>query len=318
MVIGYGVITAISVLLIVLYQYLIKKKEFWLGLLFVCVAVVNLGYFMLSLAGTVGFAIFANDVAYFGSVFLSMCMFFTIAKLCGFRIKKKTVIILLSLAAAMFLIIATSGILPWYYTSVSIEKVNGTTKLIKEYGVLHPVYLVYLVAYFVAMITVITYSSIKKMGVAQKFAGALAVIVLLNLTVWFLEKFLDGEFEYLSVSYIVSEIMFVLLYWILEDYVLNCNLSQTKPRAFEEQGIEITSLSQEEKLAKVLLAVKPEDPLGVREREILELILKNKKRKDIAEELHLSENTIKTYTRTLYAKLSVSSREELYALYIQN
>lgn len=311
MVIGYGVMTGISALLIVLYQTLIKKKEFWLGLLFVCVAVVNLGYFMLSLAGTIGFAIFANDVAYFGSVFLSMCMLFTIAKLCGFCIKKQTAIVLFSLAVIMFLIIATSGILPWYYTSVSIEKVNGATKLVREYGVLHPLYLVYLIAYFVAMIAVITYSSIKKMGATQKFAGALAVIVLLNLTVWFLEKFSDRQFEYLSVSYVVSEIMFVLLYWILDDYTVKCRLSA-------EQGVEITSLSQEEKLAKVLLSVNPEDPLGVREREILELILKNKKRKDIAEELHLSENTIKTYTRTLYAKLSVSSREELYALYIQN
>ena len=52
-------------------------------------------------------------------------------------------------------------------------------------------------------------------------------------------------------------------------------------------------------------------------REILELILKNKRRKEIANELCLSENTIKTYTRTLYSKLGVSSREELYALLIK-
>jgi DNA-binding CsgD family transcriptional regulator len=31
----------------------------------------------------------------------------------------------------------------------------------------------------------------------------------------------------------------------------------------------------------------------------------------------LSENTIKTYTRTLYGKVGVSSREELYALLIK-
>ena len=57
--------------------------------------------------------------------------------------------------------------------------------------------------------------------------------------------------------------------------------------------------------------------IGPREREILELILDNKKRKEIAEELHLSENTIKTHTRTLYMKLGVTNREELYSLLLQ-
>ncbi len=63
---------------------------------------------------------------------------------------------------------------------------------------------------------------------------------------------------------------------------------------------------------------KQSEPLGIREREILEMILGNKKRKDIAESLHLSENTVKTYTRSLYSKLGVSCREELYALLLQN
>ena len=55
----------------------------------------------------------------------------------------------------------------------------------------------------------------------------------------------------------------------------------------------------------------------MREREILELMLENKRRKEIAEHLCLSENTVKTYTRTLYSKLGVTSREELYALLLQ-
>jgi DNA-binding CsgD family transcriptional regulator len=59
------------------------------------------------------------------------------------------------------------------------------------------------------------------------------------------------------------------------------------------------------------------DTLTSREREILELILNNKPRREIAESMYLSENTVKTYTRTLYAKLGVSKREELYALLVQ-
>ena len=53
------------------------------------------------------------------------------------------------------------------------------------------------------------------------------------------------------------------------------------------------------------------------EREILEKILESKKRKDIAFEMCLSENTVKTYTRNLYNKLNVGSREELNKLLLE-
>ena len=317
MVAEYAVIAVISVVLIVLYHTLIKVKEFWLGLLFVCVAIVNIGYFMLSLAKSVGFAIFANDVAYFGSVFLSMCMFLTIAKLCGFAIKKPVVSALLACASVMFLIVATSGILPWYYKSVSLESVDGVTVFVKEYGVLHSLYLVYLVSYFAAMITVISISAVKKKGVAQKFAGALAFIVLVNLFVWFFEKFGDRRFEFLSVSYVVSEILFVMLYWMMQDYVPKTEVQSIMSAEKRTHVIDLASMPMSEKIEKVLSYVKSGENLATREREILELMLDNKRRKEIAEHLCLSENTVKTYTRTLYSKLGVTSREELYAILLQ-
>lgn len=317
MVVGYGVMSAISLALIALYYTLIKKREFWLGLLFISVAVVNVGYFMLSLAKSVEFAIFANDVAYLGSVFLMMCMFFTIAKLCGYSVKKWLVITLVSVAGVMFLLVVTSGWLPWYYKSVSIDTINGATVLVKEYGVLHPVYLVYLVLYFVAMISVIVCSLVQKKVASQKLAVSLAVVVLMNLAVWFVEKFVDWNFEALSVSYVASEILFVLLYWMMQDYVLESELSSMVDEA-TQLGVDITAMSVEMKVAKILSTLPEGVTLATREIEILEKILQSKKRKDIAFEMLLSENTIKTYTRNLYNKLNVGSREELNKLLLQS
>ena len=287
-------------------------------MLFVCIIIVNLGYFMLSLAKSVEFAIFANDIAYLGSVFLSTCMFLTIVKLCGFTIKKHTFIILLSIGIVMFLIIATSGILPLYYKSVKIETISGATKLVKEYGILHPLYLVYLVSYFTAMICAIIHSLIRKNGKTQKIAGFLAFIVFINIAVWFIEKFLKRDFEFLSVSYVVSEMLFILLYWTIQDYIHSTSVPNISQQNTENLIVAITSMSMEEKLNKVLTFVKDIDPLAIREREILELILNNVKRKDIATQLMISENTVKTYTRTLYSKLGVTNRSELYDLILKN
>ena len=318
MTIGYIISFLFSIGLLIAYCILVKNKEIWMTMLYVCVSIVNLGYTLLSVAKTLEIALLGNDVAYLGSVFLSMCMFLTIVRLCGFNVKKVHVIIGVTLGVLMFSIVALTDLIPWYYKSVALEMIDGSAKLVKEYGPLHPVYTVYLIGYFVVMIGTIVHSArINKMG-DTKFAGFIAGVVCGNIIVWLFEKFVSWEYEFLSLTYIASEIMLLLVYWMMQDYVHKRDLAQYAVVDCRRSGIEITALSSEEKIEKILHFVKADAPLAIREREVLELILKNKKRKDIASELCISENTVKTYTRTLYSKLGVTSREELYELLLQN
>ena len=310
MTIVYAIMAFVAVALFVVYFVVLRQKEPWLSLLFVCVAIVNTGYFLLSASKTLEFAILANDIAYLGSVFLSMSMFLTIVHLCGFETKKAFVVALSVAGAVMFAITATAGILPWYYKELALVSVDGAVKLEKVYGFLHPVYLIYLVAYFAAMVGCIILSVRMKMIASQRHAALIAAIVLGNIAVWFVEKFIPSDFEFLSVSYLFSEVVLLGLYWVMQDYV-RLDLVPRAPAA------DIATMPMEEKIGKVLSFLSSGEILTAREREILELILENEKRKDIADRLCLSENTIKTYTRTLYGKLGVSSREELYALLVK-
>ena len=317
MVITYAIMAVIATILLLGYCVLVRKKEPWLLLLYVCVTVVNVGYFLLSISKTVEFAIFANDLVYLGSVFLSTSMLFTIAKLCGFTLKKNVIIISLLIDVAMFAIIATSGFLPLYYKEVTLVFVDGAAKLEKVYGILHPTYLFYLLAYFVAMVACIVQSVRKKMIASQKYAVLLTAIVFGNIAVWLVEKFIPWNFEFLAVSYLFSEIVLRGLYWMMQDYIRADLVPKPSPAEVRAAAIDVATIPMEEKILKVLSFLKPGEMLTAREREILELVLQNKKRKEIAEALCLSENTIKTYTRTLYGKVGVGSREELYALLIK-
>ena len=317
MIITYAIMAIIATVLLIGYCALVRKKEPWLLLLYICVTIVNVGYFLISLSKTVEFAIFANDVAYFGSVFLSMSMLLTIVKLCGFEIKKNLIIALIAIGAVMFAIVATAGILPWYYKEVELVFVDGAAKLKKVYGVLHPTYMLYLLGYFSAMVACIVQSIRKKMIASQRHAALLAAIVFGNIAVWLVEKFIPWNFEFLSVSYLFSEIILLGIYWMMQDYVRLDLIPQPVQEAPRPAPIDIATMPIEEKILKVLSFLKPGEMLAARERELLELVLQNKKRKEIADELCLSENTIKTYTRTLYGKVGVSSREELYALLIK-
>lgn len=312
MIIGYLVSLILSFGLLIAYAVLVKNKEFWMTMLFCCVPAVNLGYLLLSLSKTVAFAIFSNDVAYLGSVFLCMCMFLTILRLCGFLITRRCVTVCLSLAVLMLAIVVSSPMLPLYYKSVSIETVQGAAKLVKEYGVLHPLYLVYLLGYFSAMIGAIVLSVKKKKIGRRKHAGLIAGIVCINIAVWLFEKFASQDFEFLSVSYIVSEFLLLLVYWMMQDYVHMSDLSSAS--AERAPVIVVDSMVRAEKLEAILASLPAEVSLSARQIEILEKILEYKSRKEIALELHLSENTVKTHTGMLYKALGVSGREEIYAM----
>ena len=168
----YGVIFLMSLFLIPLYFLLLRKKqdEPWLFLLCVCESIVNLGYTLVAFSTTVKFALFANKITYLGQLMMPLCMFMIISKLCGWSYKKWVTGALVGIAAIMFAIICTTGHLNWYYTDAWIENVAGATVLHKEYGVLHPSNLIYVILYFIAMITVISLSLSQRKSTSQKHA----------------------------------------------------------------------------------------------------------------------------------------------------
>ena len=289
----YAVTALLSLLLVAAYCRFAPKKELWFLLLFVSVFVVNLGYFALAISETLEEAMLANRIAYLGSVFLPLCMLMIIMNVCTIRPGKVTMAVLVTISVLVFLLAASGGYLPWYYREVSLEHVGGVATLKKVYGPLHKLYFVYLFAYFGTMVGVIIYAQQKEKAVPQKYAAILAVLALWNIAVWFVEQLIDWEFEFLSVSYIVTELLLLLLYGMVQEYGA-LERPQTKKEP-EDTWEDIPQLAL----------------LTAREKDVLRLMMENKKRKEIAEALFVTENTIKKHTAHIYEKLEVSSRSEL-------
>ena len=317
---AYLVLFLISLILIPIYLVSVKKGYIdpWFLVFIICVSIVNLGYFLISISSTVNFALFSNKIAYLGQVIIPMCMLIIITKLCGYKLMKKYIFILISCAFIMFTIVCTTGYLDWYYKSATIEQLEGVTFLHKTYGVLHPLNLIYVSAYFIIMVVTLVYALKKHKGLYKRQATFMLIVVAGNLGMWLIQKIIPWNFEFLSITYLMSAGAFLSLYLLLQDYVHINNIPTYSKKEQEKLGTDIVTLSMEEKIEKVLLYVKEGEILCSREREILELILQNMKRKDIATKLFLSENTIKTYTRTLYSKLGVTCREELYSLLLED
>lgn len=316
----------LSILLPVGYNQFVRKtrEEPWLLALYLSVGVVDLGYLILALARTVEMALLANKIAYFGQAFVPLCMFMLVSGLCGVRHPKWVKYLLVCLAAAMFGLVLTTGHLDWYYKSVELTFVGKTAVLVKEYGVLHPVNLFYVLGYFVAMLTVTFVSMKRHRERSYKLVGLVLAVVVCNIGGWIVQKLVSWNFEFLAVSYLMSEVIFFFLFWMMGDYVLIRDLPKhivvepvaAAPAAAEEKApiIVVDNLTQAEKLRAILASLPEGTTLTPRQTEILARILDGKSRKEIAAEMYLSENTVKTHTSALYKALGVSSREEIFIL----
>ena len=315
MAIVYGVIFLLSLLMPPLYFLTVRKKqdEPWLLVLFLCVCIVNFGYHLISVSKTVEFALWANKIVYLGQVFVPLSMFMIISKLCGFSYKKWVLGVLIGLAVIMFGIVFTTGWLDWYYVSVTLERANGSSYLVKEYGVLHPTNLIYIFGYFVAMLVHIGISLKKNKDASQKLAGFMLVIVLGNIAMWMVEKITAWDFEMLSISYLMSEFAFYFVYILLQDYILKKDVPA--PTQEKTRVIVIDSVPKAEKVQRVLDLLPKGKTLTTRQMEILDGVLDGKSHKEIASDLNISESTVKWHLGIIYSTLNVSGKDEILMLF---
>ena len=309
----YGIAMAVSLLMIGVNYYVDRKHDKWLLLLFVSVAVCDFGYFLLSLSKTLDAALWSNRIAYLGNVFLPFSLLMMIMTLSRFTYPKWLPKVLVAVNTVMFLIAASGGFVPIYYKDVSLGFVDGYPVLIKEYGPLHPVYKVFLFAYFAAMVAVIAYTAVKKTVVSSKHTVFLAFVVIGNIAIWLVENMIHSSFEFLSISYIVTEGMILFLYSILQDYGITDSpkeaVTVTEQHTETTEPIKAFSNEQIESIVKNWGAV---DALSQREKEVLRFLLENKKRKVIADTLFVTESTIKKHTAAIYRKLETTNRAELF------
>ena len=315
----YGIVALMSILLLVSYFYFDKKKNHRFLVLFFCVAASNLGYYLLAICNSLAVAKVANAISYFGGAFSMLVMLLIIYDVCQMRKRQWLTWSLIGISVVFFALAASGDWLGLYYRSVSLEVINGTTHLLKEYGPLHGLYALYLAGYVVLMLVCIAYAAKNKRLSSPKYTTFLLVTVLLNVGVWLVEQMIDEEFEFLCVSYMVTEVLLLLIYNMLCDYgiirpetgilsvqmLTQLNTRQVDPGALPP-GMEDMFQSFAEK-AKTLSSA---------ERRILNYYIDGHDIAEIPDLAFISIHTVKKHNRSIYQKLEIASRDEL-MLYIE-
>ena len=143
-------------------------------------------------------------------------------------------------------------------------------------------------------------------------ASFLCVIVFGNILVWLIEQFVDHNFEFLCISYILNECLLLFFYGMIKE------LERDRANSVaEKHSVIISTLNFEDKLTEEQIALVFDNfeevgNLTRREKEILKHILFGEKRKEIAVNLYVSESAVRKHTTNIFRKLKVGSRAELF------
>ena len=322
----YSAATVLSLLLLFVCCRLVRKNKVWLVMLFSSVLVVNVGYTFLAMSTCLEMALWANRVAYLGSVFLPLSMLMIILDVSGTKYPKWLHYVLGALSIVVFLIAASPGILTIYYKEVSFAVVNGVSTLVKVYGPLHPLYFVYLLGYFAVMVTVVIRAQIKKTIETTAHAVILAIAVFVNIGVWFIEQMTSIEFEMLSISYIISELFLLGIHLVMNEYQRMKKIIKHVESVQAYSDAETSSLdvmlekpvedetASPERIEIFMMGLKTLTPT---ERDIYDAYIARVTTKEIMANMNIKESTLKYHNRNIYSKLSVSSRKELLEIHKQ-
>ena len=336
----YACAAIIALMLLLGYCYSKHTKTIWYQMLFICVFVVNLGYFSLSIAKNLNEALLANRISYLGSVFLPFSMLMLILNVLKIEYRKWFPYCLIGIGILVFFIAASPGYSDIYYKEVYLESINGVSFLNKVYGPWHCIYLYYLVLYFSSMILCIIHAISNKKIDSGIEAILLASAVFINICVWFLEQMVKIDFEFLSISYIITELFLLGLQIIIDE---NANLKrmisdQPEPTTADQNtgdnvsvctdsisevpssvngSHEISNSNEvdESIAAQIENYIEGLKNLTPTEKLVYELYITGNTTKDIMSSLNIKENTVKFHNKNIYGKLGVSSRKQLLELH---
>ncbi|MGN1101113.1 MAG: histidine kinase N-terminal 7TM domain-containing protein, partial [Huintestinicola sp.] len=174
---------------------------------FTCVILHNGGCLALSFAQNVEEALLANRVIYTASVFLPFFLLLNICQLLQVRIGGRKLLIMTVINSAVLFCTFSAGYTDWYYKSVSIDRSGGFTRLIKEYGPLHWIFLALLSCYVAAMVIIMIAAFFRQQKCSYKYASVLLASVLITFAAYFGQRLFGLKVELTAYVYLIEEVV---------------------------------------------------------------------------------------------------------------
>ncbi len=196
-----------------------RKVLFYNASFFLFVSIANIGYFFLGNAASVEEAILANKITYICGCILSLFLLMVVSDACKVKLPKPVRLLMYIFTAVVILLAMTVGYNDWFYKNCSIEQVSGVTRLVKEYGPAHMLFLVMMYGDMTFAIIMLISSIIKRKKLVYK--NVLLLLFSYVSTVFFYSfgrKAID-VIDPVCISYCINDI--ILLFVTYNTYLYN-------------------------------------------------------------------------------------------------
>lgn len=208
----YQIIFWVSVVLFMIYLLRYSKTLVSsYGFAFLLITASEFGALVRSQAQTLETALIGNIISYIGGCFLPVVVTFCVLALCRINLRKRWKCIMVLLSSLMYALIILDDKLHLLYKNVSLSSWRGITLIDKEYGILHTIFYVMVIFYFILNIGILFYGFLKKRNASVQNIALFAIMEFFSLFVYFVQKFFPDGIQLTAFTYIISMIILLVL-----------------------------------------------------------------------------------------------------------
>lgn len=221
----YAVTCLASVVMLILLLIVCGNQNItYFVLLYAMVTIANMGYYTLSTSQSLEAALVGNRLIYLGGVFIPVFLLFITMKLCNIDISHWLITALSLLGGIVIYYVFSVGHNGDYYTSVDLADDNGLTYLVKEYGPMHKIFIIFMFGSLVFTFGVIFYSILTKKNVPKRVILYLVTIETVTIACYLGKRVNGKALDYMVFSYFVGEILLLPLIRRIGKYEIGENI----------------------------------------------------------------------------------------------
>ena len=162
----YAGIFTLSLIFTAIYVYAWHKHfDVNFTMIFMLVPVSCLGYLIFYDAKNLEEAIRAQQITYIGGCYMQLFITLSIFSLCQVRIGKWLRTVLFAVCSCLYASVLMTGHFDFFYKNLKFKISGGIPVLVREYGVMHHLFIMTLIAYFALSFLAILYSYLFKKDV---------------------------------------------------------------------------------------------------------------------------------------------------------
>lgn len=199
---------ALTIFMLIVHK---KHVSVYTTLLFASIIVSNLGHMQLYSAQDLHSALYANQVIYLSACFTPFFSFMCVAELCRLKPNRVIQTFCVGLGGIIFACISTIGSNTLYYKSVDLVNTGEYSYLSKEYGPLHILYPIYLVAMMITALAIVINSFRNKKMISYITSTSLTAVMSFTVFTYLLERFYKLTIDFLPLSFVILQIVIVVL-----------------------------------------------------------------------------------------------------------